>query len=69
VIIGVLVEQLIFGVFYLIQSPEGNISSKVFYVTLIQVFLAGVISPVIFVIFKKIFDVSDKLSFQDDKRG
>jgi hypothetical protein len=67
VIIGVFVEQFIFGVFYLIQAPAWHLSPHAFSVAVTQVFLAGVISPVIFVVFKKIFSVSDKLSFNYDQ--
>jgi hypothetical protein len=67
VIIGVFVQQLIFGLFYLIQKSAGGVSPYAFYVAFMQIFLAGAISPVLFIIFKKIFDVSDKLSFQKDR--
>jgi cell shape-determining protein MreD len=64
VIISVIFEQLVFGMFYMIQSPAEIIFSQVFSVTCLQVLLAGVTSPVVFIILNKIFDVSDKLTFQ-----
>jgi hypothetical protein len=67
VIIGVLVEQLIFGVFYMIQSPTRILSLHALYMTLLQIVLAGITSPVIFIILRKVFDVSDKLTLQDDQ--
>jgi hypothetical protein len=69
VIIGVVVEQLIFGVFYMIQAPIANLSPHAIYWVLIQVLLAGVTSPVIFIILLKIFDVSDKLTFKADQNA
>ncbi len=65
--IGVLVEQMIFGAFYMIQSPAQGISLHAISVTVLQIILAGVTSPFLFIVLKKIFDVSDKLTFQNDQ--
>ncbi len=64
---GVMVEHLIFGAFYMIQSPAQGISLHAISVTVLQIVLAGVTSPFLFVFLKKIFDVSDKLTFQNDQ--
>jgi len=64
VIISVIFEQLIFGVFYMIQAPAEKFFSHALYVTCLQVLLAGITSPVAFFILNKLFDVSDKLVFQ-----
>lgn len=65
--IGVLVEQLIFGAFYMIQSPAPALSLHAISMAVLQIILAGVTSPFLFVVLKKIFDVSDKLTFQNDQ--
>jgi hypothetical protein len=65
VIIGVVVEQLIFGLFYMHHSTSWTLFLHALYIASLQIIFAGITSPVVFMILKKIFDVSDKLSFQD----
>jgi hypothetical protein len=66
VMIGVVLEQIIFYFFHMLHSPEKSVYLNVFYLSLMQIFLVGALSPVFFSVFKKIFYVADKLTFHNE---
>jgi cell shape-determining protein MreD len=68
VVIGVMVEQLIFGMFYMIQAPIKALSLHAVYQVLLQIVIAGISGPFFFILFFKIFHVSDTLTFQAEQR-
>lgn len=67
VIIGVMIEQLIFGLFYIIQTSSMNLSLYDLRIIFLQVLIAGVTSPTFFIIFKKIFN-NNNFSKRNDER-
>ncbi len=67
VMIGVMVEQVIFGAFIFIQESYMFFSMSTLRTFFSPIFMAGVLSPLILMLFNKIFYLFDRLS-SDDRR-
>ncbi len=66
VVIGIVIEQVIFGAFFVFYSGIFRMSWNAVYLTWMQIFWAAVLSPVIFLMIRKVFEATDQLRFRTD---